>query len=227
MIDAFTARGVAHDIRHLLSTIQLSAELLEKGGDPAVTRQAQRIQRAIERSTAICTHLVDGTYEKASAPSRLGPLLADVVEQLSPPESITVRWVCPEPDLQLTAPTLPLFRALFNLATNALDAVSAHGGSRVDLRARVLDQRLVLTVEDDGPGLALGGGARANPKAPKSAGLGLHLVRKLIGEIGGTLKVARTGPEGTTFAIMIPLDGAAPPAVPQRVADPRQNLLAS
>lgn len=210
MHTSLTTRGAAHDIRHLLSTIRLTAELLEATGTSEVARRAQRILRAVDRGTDICGSFVDGSAPEAPGSSDIGAILGDVLAQLSPPSGIRLKLDCPD-RLEATLSEIALFRAVFNLASNALDAVVAHGGSFVRLRARVIDDQLIITVEDDGPGLAgAEHGRRAQEGAPPSAGLGLNLVRSLAARLGGRLRLLRTGPEGTVFALVLPLRQAHP-----------------
>ncbi|MCI1749269.1 MAG: ATP-binding protein [Acidipropionibacterium sp.] len=48
------------------------------------------------------------------------------------------------------------------------------------------------------------------PASQRGFGIGLALVRELAEGHGGSVRVARTGPEGTVMELILPLSGSAP-----------------
>ena len=230
MITEFV-RGAAHDLRHLICTVQLTAEMLEQHSDPNVAKKAQRILRSLEKATDVCSEFTRQSANANATLINVSAFLRSTADQANVPDGIELGVECPE-DLSATAVEAQLFRSVFNLTLNALQAVDAHGGSSVILRGRALDRRLVITVEDDGPGLP---GAIAEGQLPsgpnrnksESSGLGLHVVTDMCQRMGGYLKVLRTGPAGTVFGIVLPLDGQAL-LTPEASSDPDvADLLAS
>lgn len=210
MITDMPMRGVAHDIRHLFCTIRLTAELLEGSGDEAVARRARRILRAIDRGTEICSAWVEG-HETGTGPVWLRPLLEDVAQQLPQVPGIALRIDCP-PKLSAEICAASAYRCLYNLAANAVDAMAGGGGCQLTLRARKIDSRLVLAVEDNGPGYgAAPAGQRAYPGAPPSAGLGGAIVENLVARMGGRLKRSSPAGGGTLFRIVLPKKKAGHP----------------
>lgn len=198
-----SVRGVAHDIRHLFCTIRLTAEVLERSSDEQTARRARRILRAVDRGTDVCTAFMD-CNDTRSARNAIRPLLEEVVAHLPQIDGVTIGVDCP-PGLTADVSSTAVFRCLFNLASNALDAVATGGGSEVCLRARKLDKRLILTVEDDGPGFGQAAMVRrANPHAPKSAGLGMGIIEGLVGEMGGKLRRLDGVRGGTSFRLVLP-----------------------
>lgn len=96
---------------------------------------------------------------------------------------------------------------LSNLCRNAAEA----GASLVRCTLRREGDRLVGTVEDDGPGVSprdservfdRGYSSKADPSGA-GRGIGLDLVRRTIGSRGGTIEVGRSRLGGARFAFEI------------------------
>jgi signal transduction histidine kinase len=100
------------------------------------------------------------------------------------------------------------------LIKNAIDAMSATPPSSRALRVTAgfgSDSHVLLLVEDTGPGLAADPERIFDPfitTKTNGMGLGLAISRTIVEAHGGTLRVAKTGPQGTTFEVALPYDGA-------------------
>jgi signal transduction histidine kinase len=96
-----------------------------------------------------------------------------------------------------------------NLLDNAADAVAA-GGS-IGVRAFRAGEAVVVEVSDDGPGIPPEIKGRifepffTTKEVGSGAGLGLDVARRVVAGHGGGISV-QTGPEGTRFAVRLPLD---------------------
>jgi PAS domain S-box-containing protein len=105
-------------------------------------------------------------------------------------------------------------QVLVNLLTNAMDAVEAahgKGAGFIKVSTTVTDERLGITVEDNGKGI------KANIKdkifdpffttkeVGKGTGLGLSISFGIIKEHGGEIKVSSRNGKGTCFTIALPL----------------------
>jgi two-component system OmpR family sensor kinase len=105
---------------------------------------------------------------------------------------------------------------LRQVVDNLLANVARHTppGSAAYVTARVDGTEVVLTVEDDGPGIAAADRERvfdrfyrphdARERERGGAGLGLSIVRALVAAHGGTLSLRAAEPHGTVFEIRIP-----------------------
>ncbi|MET3921601.1 HAMP domain-containing sensor histidine kinase [Arthrobacter sp. UYEF20] len=107
-----------------------------------------------------------------------------------------------------------LRRAVLALADNALAHTPA--GGQVTISTAAENNHAVITVADTGAGITGVDQARIfdrfvrtpgadAPRRQRSFGIGLALVREIATAAGGTVEVARTGPEGTTMRLALPL----------------------
>lgn len=128
---------------------------------------------------------------------------------------------------------------LINLIANALQFTPRGGEARV---GAVRDRdRIVLTVSDTGVGVReadlprLGDpffrAGAAGGRSREGAGLGLSVVRGLVGLHGGTISIESVFGEGTRAAVSLPIDGragAVPPAAASvaTLSRPRERVLA-
>jgi two-component system OmpR family sensor kinase len=100
-----------------------------------------------------------------------------------------------------------------NLLANVRRHTPADAAAYVSLQAAGDD--VVLTVEDDGPGIAAADrevvfGRFSRPDAARSreqggAGLGLAIVRSIVTAHGGTIVIRSAQPHGAVFEVRLPL----------------------
>ena len=113
------------------------------------------------------------------------------------------------------ADELALRRIVENLVNNAIDSLSQDGG-HVTVRTEVVqaadEQPMArITVADTGCGMTEEELERAfgnfYTTKPKGTGLGLSIVRRLVNDLGGTLRVESRPGIGTQFVIDLPARG--------------------
>lgn len=203
---------ISHDLRNILSTARLVSDRMADSRDPEVRRLVPPLLAAIDRAVALC----DGTLDYAregTAPLSLGRFpLADLVAEVGAglPAALTgaVTWVVELPaGLQVTADRAQLFRALSNLAQNAVQA----GATRLTVAATAAEGGVTLTLADNGPGLPPKARAHlfqpfAGAARPGGTGLGLAIARELIEQHGGSLSLVDSHAGGTTFRIKLPAE---------------------
>ena len=123
-------------------------------------------------------------------------------------------------DLVVSADRTRLLQVLLNLLSNAVKY--SRPGGRVELRlSRGADDQARVDVSDTGIGIAAaelprifepfqrGGQAHGNVEG---AGIGLAVTRALVLAMGGSVQVASTPGQGTTFSVRLPLADAAAPS---------------
>ena len=226
------ARGIAHDLNNLLSTIACCGDLLERRfaeGDESLC-DVRDILSACARGTALARRSL--ALSRRAPRARMVTDLNQLVQALVP---LLGRMVGRDPSLlaELSPESLwidvevsAVEQVLMNLVLNARDALRA-GGGRVILRTSLVPPGpgrttagALLQVVDDGVGIPPEVKARLfepffTTKEPgRNSGLGLDIVRVLVEELGGSVHVESEPGRGSTFGVWFPLcdGGDAAPA---------------
>ncbi len=201
---------INHDLRSILATARLVSDGLADSDAAEVQRIAPRLIDAIDRAVALCTRTLDFSREGAPpfAPSEFAllPLIEEVLSALGVPEDeLAVELAVPR-QLSVRADRNQLYRVLFNLARNSVEA----GARRLGFATKLADGMAAVEIADNGPGLPpraqenlfrpFAGSAR-----PGGSGLGLAIARELMRVQGGDLVLASTTGAGTLFRLTIPL----------------------
>lgn len=104
---------------------------------------------------------------------------------------------------------------VMNLVQNAIDALAEVECPALTLHVGERDQQILLQVIDNGPGISdKDASAIFDPffttkPVGKGTGLGLSISHKIAEEHGGTLTLARTGPDGSCFELTLPTEASA------------------
>lgn len=209
------ASGMAHEINNPLGGLFNAIDTLKAHGErPDVRRRSLDL---VERGLKGIRDVVGATLvtHRADHDRRdLEPADLDDLRLLLGPEirrrGLVLTWDNAV-DRPLAAPAGAVRQIALNLLLNACRATPPDG--EVGFAARVADQaKLVMTVEDTGPGLDArgrdvlrGGRDRGAEGVGCGNGLGLWMVRRLVGECGATLGVAHREPTGTSITVEVPL----------------------
>jgi two-component system sensor histidine kinase PilS (NtrC family) len=206
------AASVAHEVRNPLAAISGSAELLshseleEEDGRllSVIMRESTRLGTlvsdllAFTRPTVpqrVRLDLVQATAE-ASEAFRTDPASADIEVHFTAEGGV-------EADVD---PPL-LTQVLWNLMTNARDAMNEHGVLKISV-TRTPDFALI-SVGDTGPGIPEENLDRIfDPfftTKEQGTGFGLALAHRIIEEHGGSIRVASAPGEGAVFTVSLPM----------------------
>ncbi len=145
-------------------------------------------------------------------PGDLPPLLAEVVGTFAT-DHRGIRW---ELDAAPGLPPLPfdaegLRKVFINLLTNAAEALEGRQDGRVLVRAAHDPARGLarISVEDNGPGFTQEERARMfEPyfsRKKTGTGLGLTIVRSIVTDHKGQVRVEAARPSGSIFMVELPL----------------------
>jgi len=198
------ARAVGHELGNALGAVVGWIGLLRQNPETLTAESLERLERAATTARRAARTLVGGADE---SDSDVGELLQDVARLLEP--TAHQRGTRIEVDagegLETTHPRGELFRIVWNLALNAVQ-VTDQGTIRLD--ASSASGRLVLAIEDDGPGMAKEVRARIfEPgfgKREGGTGIGLALVARTVRDLRGNVRVRSELGKGTRFEVRLP-----------------------
>jgi len=211
------ARQVTHDIRNGLVPIRNVLQHLDEEAAARPGELATVYRERQETLTASVAYLEDlaRTYAQLSPPADQGrsdanTVLREAAAALRAP-GIGVQLDLDEALPPVRAAEVVLRRIVDNLVSNAVEAIGNTPGT-LTLRSAGLDsgdRRARLTVSDTGRGMGRTELQRAfedfHTTRPDGTGLGLSVVRRLVADLGGTLRVESRPGLGTTFVVEIPV----------------------
>jgi len=220
--------GVAHELSNPLTSILGYAQRLLLRRDAfGESHEARQIFQEAERASAILRQLLLSARE--SRPERRRVALNQVISrtlelQHFSPASDNVRV---QLDLEPVLPFVQgdagqLQQVLMNLIGNARQAIEEQGkGGTIRVKTRrIAEQRVLLEVSDDGPGIPQEIQARifdpffTTKPAGVGTGLGLAIVLGIVREHGGRVHLVSKLGQGSVFSIELPALAAAEMALP-------------
>jgi len=222
------AAQVTHEIRNPLSSVALNVELLEDeiaSASPEAQQLLRKITAEIDRLTAITEDYLGLVRRKLPerVPTDLAAELHSLFDFMG--EEFAFAGIAVEHDLPGPAWVLgdagQLRQVFLNLLRNAKEAlVGRNPGDlgdlptdpartpRIAVRLRVDGGSVRVAVEDNGPGLPAADVDKVFEAfftlKPQGTGLGLAIVQQIVQDHEGSVRVAATGPAGTTFEVQVP-----------------------
>ena len=217
---------IGHDLRNPLNTILIGAQiLLQREG---LREKETEVARRIARSAALASRLIDQLLDLTR--SRLGGGIPIDAKRCD--VSDTCRQVIAE--MELAHPDRPvrvdvrgdligvwdrdrMYQMLTNLVGNAVQ----HGEPRSAIDLRILGKKdgLVIEVSNKGEPIppamlpfifeAFRKGRSTLPSRSQGLGLGLFIAQQIARSHGGTITVASSASDGTTFRVFLPRESPA------------------
>jgi len=199
---------VSHELKTPLASVRLLAETLERRLPAGDGRDyPARIVREVDRLAFLVENIL--SFHRISK-GKVMPRLADV--NVREVVEAVHRDRSGGRDVSLSAEAVPdtWLRAdpeLLHLVFSNLYENSWRHGVRRPVEIRVSAEPRAGAVEvlfaDNGPGLPQPGGV-SNGAARHGSGLGLEICRRIVALHGGSMRVVKSGPEGTTFGMSLP-----------------------
>jgi signal transduction histidine kinase len=214
---------VSHDLRNMLTSAQIISDSLATVEDPRVQRFAPRLILSLDRAINFLNQTLKfgQARELPPAPTKidLHLMASEVLDNFTPLGAgrISFQNSVP-PKFSVNADREQLLRILTNLVKNAVQAMEAQlqestAAPQVKVEANHTGKSSLIRVCDTGPGIpetvreSLFEAFQSAAK-PGGTGLGLAIAAELVEAHGGSIRVAETGPRGTTFEVTIPHQNA-------------------
>ena len=222
---ALLSGGLAHDLRNILNTLVLHAEVgTDHAHDaPRVTTHLERMRvgamRAADLVGLMRRQLRDEPAPASPSPVVLADAVREVVELLRPafPRALAVDADELSREAVVLAPDpVQLHQLVLNLVLNAVQVLDRHQAPRLRIALTVDDEAddastAVLVVEDNGPGMPPEVRARCfepyfTTKALQAGtGLGLAVVRTIATDVlHGSVRVSDADGGGARFEVRLP-----------------------
>lgn len=216
---------VAHDLKNPLTTIMMSAELVEERAEKISVESLVEYMRMIERNVArirtIIMNLLDvKRIESGRMAVDLKPFdlrdfatrLIDSYRDKADRKRIRVSLEAPAEPVQIVSDENIIFQIGDNLLSNAIKYSPQEHSIYVTLLS--LDDQVAFSIRDEGPGFTEEDKSKmfqkfarlsAQPTGGESStGLGLSIVKKLCELLEGNLSLDTTAGEGATFTVTLP-----------------------
>ncbi len=222
------ARRVAHEIKNPLLPIRASVETLRRlraRNDPAFDDYFDEATRTVLDEVARISNIVSEFTRFARLPAP-EPAPFNAEEAVRSVLTLHAAAGAPidfeaEPCPDLNADRDQVVQVVTNLVQNAQQALAGRANGRVAVRLSREQDKLVLSVSDNGPGIAPEMKSRlfepyATDKA-EGTGLGLAIVERIVVEHGGEISAGDAPGGGAAFVLKLPLSG--PTLLPQPPRD--------
>jgi signal transduction histidine kinase len=207
---------INHDMRNILSSAQLMSDRLADLDDPVVKGLSSKLVRTLGRAIGYSSEVLAYGRASETAPRitrvTLRPLVEDAGEILGLSSGTDIAFLADVPrNLEMDADPEQIFRVLYNLCRNAVQAFENDTGTekRIAVSAIRHGNAVHITVDDNGPGMpqkakdnlfsAFRGSVRAG-----GTGLGLAIAREIIEAHGGWIVLEEKAERGTRFRFELP-----------------------
>ena len=207
--------SVSHELRTPIARLEFALELLDaKAGDPALRQRIAAMEGDVRELNDLVSELLGmARLDSEQALQRetvdVAALLDSVVASL-PPAAPALALAAGADLGRVEADPRLLGRALSNLLRNA----QKYAAGAIRLSAGRVGGKLVLAVEDDGPGIPEEERERvfepfyrldrSRDRATGGFGLGLSIARKAVLLHGGSLAVEQSALGGARFVMTLP-----------------------
>ncbi|HMC33018.1 MAG TPA: HAMP domain-containing sensor histidine kinase [Myxococcales bacterium] len=208
--------AVAHDLGNTLRGLSARATLLAK--DPAVIRAKGALLAGLQESVEAAIRSVRSLLEVARS-GRLEPQPVDLsailrqaiatVRLRQSPGSPEIEVDADIPELPPVLGTVPELSHLFvSLLVNACDAMP--DGGKVWIEAQQREDRVLVTVADEGAGIAKEDLTHLfqpffTTKGPAGTGLALWLANSTMRRVGGSISARNRKQRGAEFRVEFPV----------------------
>lgn len=211
------ASGVAHNFRNTLAGIMVNSQVIQMEY-PEIERLAEiteRINSSVKRGAALVEGLTQFSRKQTTKDFKeldLNTVIEEVYQLIreSFNKKIEIQIDLKDP-MTIMGDHSGISQALVNLCTNARDAMP--GGGQLHIRAKRADNHALITVQDNGHGMAPKIRTKCfdpfftTKEVGKGTGLGLSTTYGIVKGHSGEIHVESSPQSGTCFTLRFPLAG--------------------
>jgi signal transduction histidine kinase len=205
----------SHELKSPLASLRQYAEVAQIHPDrisandlsSAVLDEGARLERLVQ-NMLVLAHADEHSLAHTSAPVDLDDVLLREASRLRASTALTIDGSAIGAG-RVQGDAALLAQVVRNLADNA----ARHAAAKIALGLREDNGNIILTVDDDGSGIATGDRDRvfdrfvrldeARARQSGGSGLGLSIVREIVSAHGGTVSVAHSTLGGAGFTVRI------------------------
>lgn len=227
--------NVSHELRTPITALQAKLENLVDGIEPPDVDTFRVMLAQVERLGRLVHQLLDlSRLESGAVPLERQPLRAETLLSRAVREAglqgapVELSCAADPSDLELFVDPERIAQVLANLLANAITASPING--RVHAQARAAGDNVIITVEDDGPGIPADEVDRiferfyradaSRSRQHGGAGLGLAISRWIVDLHGGDIHPELRQPHGCRMVVTLPGARLAQPTPATPVSEP-------
>jgi len=240
--------GLVHDLNNMLCIITGTTEIARLDAIPGTGQNARLgdVLIACQRAADLCRLVMNfakGRVEKR-APVDIARIINDNLPLLraAAPSNITLIEAIQQDTPRILAAPAEITQLIMNLALNAVAAIAGNPGS-ITITVKGMHGTAtasntqnpgswaLLQVQDTGCGMDSETQQRifetyfSTNSAQGGMGIGLATVRRILGELGGSVSVASVPGVGSTFSVLLPAHAEGITATPPQNRRSREHIL--
>lgn len=208
------SKALAHDIRGMLTTVQLAVDRLMLHEDRMVRTQCALVEKVISKATEYCSDAVCDLRNVKEENISSTVLINDInliLEPLANANDVELNSVYTDFLVPIEIYN-KLQRIIINLGRNAITAQKNQPLGSLLLLLDIENDDVCINIIDNGPGISfaimdelLAQFNSPKPRTKKALGMGLTSSYVYVEELGGQIYCVKPGITGTQFKIRIPI----------------------
>jgi len=204
------AGAVSHEIRNLAAAAELLYNNIGRRFELAGNEDFDALGRLIEALRKLAAPETPSDLAQGAQGVDINSLLGELRIILgSGTGDVEMEWHTDDELPRVRVEHSAILQVLLNLTRNSQRALAGRPGALIRIRSYALEDSIMISVADNGPGVARPE-LLFHPFQPgaQATGLGLYVSRAIVRTFGGELQYERR-PDGSRFVIQLPLPAAA------------------